>query len=88
MAAITPSTIYRESLGSLTLLIASLTIGSASDTWTIDKNDPVVSFWGQSNGGVAYNEPDVTWSASTGVFTFTSGTIIPAAITMFVLVRT
>ncbi len=87
MAAITPSTTYVESLGSLRLIIASLTAGSASDTWTIDKNDPVVSFWAQSNSGSGVNEPDVTWAPSTGIFTFTSGTIVSGAFTLFVLQR-
>ena len=88
MAAITPTTVYRESVGSMTLLIANLTVGSNSDTWTIDKNDPVVSFWAQSAAGVAYNEPDVTWTPSTGVFLFTSGTVVGTAFNLFVLVRT
>ena len=88
MAAITPSTVYRESLGSLTLMMANMTLSSSSDTYTIAAGSPVVSFWGQSNAGVALNDPDVTYTQSTGVFTFSSGTVQATSFTLFFLMRT
>lgn len=88
MAAITPTQVLRESLGSATLLIATITPTTASDTWTIDVGDPVVAFWGQSNSGSGRQEPDITWAPTTGVFTFTSGTTVSGQFIMFIMTRT
>ena len=89
MAAITPSAVYRESLGSLTLIIATLAIGSNSDTYTVDINSPVVAFWAQSQAGVGgKQDPDVTWTPSTGVFLLSSGTVVSGSTLLFILMRT
>lgn len=88
MAAITPGTITRESLGSLTLLIVSITTGSTSDTWTLTEPIPVVDFWCESHAGAAINDPDVTYTASTGVFLFTNAASMFGLMTLFILVRT
>lgn len=89
MAAITPSSVYRESLGSLTLIIATLAIGSNSDTYAIAINSPVLAFWAQSQSGVGgAQEPDVTWTPSTGLFLLSSGTVVPGSTLLFILMRT
>lgn len=88
MAAITPTSVYRESLGSLTLMMANMTLSTSSDTYTIAAGSPVLSFWGQSNSGVALNDPDITYTQSSGVFTFSSGTVQPTTTTLFFLMRT
>lgn len=89
MAAITPSAVYRESLGSLTLMIATLTIGSNSDTYVIANNSPVLAFWAQSQSGVGgIQDPDVTWTPSTGTFLLSSGTVVSTSTLLFILMRT
>ena len=72
MADITSSaTIVRESVGSLSLWIVTLTIGSTSDTFVIQTTAPVVDCWTQAQVGTANYSPDVTWTASTGTFLLT-----------------
>lgn len=88
MAAITPTSVYRESLGSLTLLIVNLTTGSTSDTYTIAANSPVVSWWAQSATGSAYSDPDITWTASTGVFLMTNPSSNYGNEILYILMRT
>ena len=88
MAAITPTNTYRESMGSLTLLITQMTVTTNSDTYTIQANAPVVDFWSQAESGNGSNGPDITWTPSTGVFALTSGTIVAGKITLFILQRT
>ena len=66
MAAITPNTILRESVGSLTLMICGMTTTSVSDTWTLQANAPVVSYWAQAVGGLGIQEPDTNYQPSTG----------------------
>lgn len=89
MALLTPGTIYRESVGSLTLDIVNITLttGSGSDTWVIPANSPVVAYWGQNNNGTAGTDPDIQWTASTGTFTFTNGSSV-GSILLFILMRT
>ena len=87
MAAITPSSTYRESLGSLTLLVVNLTMGSTSDTYTVSPNLQVLDFWANANiGTTSTSAVDVTYVPSTGVFTFCTVTNY-GAMTLFVLVR-
>lgn len=88
MAAITPSTVYRESLGSLTLVVANFASQSTSDTWTTEAGIPVFSYWAQSTAGQGYNEPDISFAQSTGIFTFVSGTQVGAAFVLYMLMRT
>ena len=89
MAALTPvsPSPIRESLGSLTLLIYTLTTGSASDTLVIGANSPVVDQWAQTQGGAATTGTDVTWTASTGTFLLTN-TSFTGTTKLFVLIRT
>lgn len=90
MAALTGTsvgTILRENVGSLTLLIVPLTGGSTSDTWTASSTLQVVSFWAQPNiGSTSTSVIDVTYAASTGIFTFSTVTN-DGAFTLFILVR-
>ena len=81
MAAITASSVTTENLGSVNLLIVSLTIGSTSDTYTLYAGAPIVGAWVQGIIGQT-----VTWVQSTGVFTLTnaSGT---GAVRLYILVR-
>ena len=81
MAALTASSVKTESLGSLTLKIVALTIGSTSDTYTLYAGAPIVAAWVEGIIGQT-----VTYVQSTGVFTLTnaSGT---GAVQLFILVR-
>ena len=74
MAAISPNTIVRTSMGSTTLMLCGLTTTSVSDTWTPSEVLPVIDYWIQAQGGLGINEPDVAYNPTTGVFTFTGGT--------------
>ena len=91
MAALTvatTATIYRESLGSLTLLMVPLVGSTTSDTWTYVAGAPVVSYWAQPNiGSTSTSVIDVTFVQSTGVFSFNTVTN-DGAFTLFILVRT
>ena len=81
MAAITATSVITESLGSLTLKIVGLTIGSTSDTFQYTAGAPIVGAWVEGISG-----ENVTYVQSTGVFTLTnsSGT---GAVQLFILVR-
>jgi hypothetical protein len=81
MAALTASSVRTESLGSLTLKIVSLTIGSTSDTYTLFAGAPIVDAWVEGIIGET-----VTFVQSTGIFTLTnaSGT---GAVRLFILTR-
>jgi hypothetical protein len=85
MAAITANSVGRESMGSTTLLIVSLTVGSTSDTYVISTSTAVVGFWLQGNVGTAGYSGDVTYTASTGTFLITSAQT--GARTLYILVR-
>jgi hypothetical protein len=74
MAEIVPNGTQSISMGSLKLVIVSLTTASASDTYTIETYAPVVDYWIQSHVGTAGYSSDVKYVASTGVFTITQGT--------------
>ena len=74
MAAISPNTITRISMGSSTLMLCGMTTLSVSDTWTPAEVLPVVDYWIQAQGGLGINEPDIYYNPTTGVFTFTGGT--------------
>ena len=79
MAALTASSVRTESVGSMTLKIVALTIGSTSDTYTLVAGAPIVGAW--VNGIIGQT---VTYVASTGIFTLTnaSGT---GAVQLFIL---
>ena len=87
MAAITPNTIARHSMGDTTLLICGFTTGSVSDTWTPSEVLPVVSYWAQSIGGLGIQEPDINYQTNTGVFTFVGGTTF-GPFTLFLMLNT
>lgn len=71
MAEIAPNTYTQTvSAGSMKLVIVSLTLATTGDTYTIEPNAPVVDYWCQSHIGTAGYSPDVSWSATTGTFTF------------------
>lgn len=82
MAAITPNSVITENLGSLTLKIINLTVGSTSDTYTMGAGFPIVGAWleGQNPAG------RVSYVVSTGVFTLTNTSGTTAA-NLFVLMR-
>lgn len=81
MAALTPTAIRTENLGSVTLLIVSLTIGSTSDTYTLYPGAPIVGVWVSGIIGQT-----ATFVQSTGVITLTnaSGT---GAVKLFILLE-
>ena len=86
MAAITANSIITENLGSSTLQIVSLTMGSASDTYTYEAYAPVLDYWTQAQVGTAGYSPDVTYTASTGVFLLTNGSH-NGTVKLFILLR-
>ena len=65
------ATTVTSSIGSTKLLIVTLTIGSASDTYLIKAYAPVVDCWTQAQVGTAGYSPDVTWTPATGTFLLT-----------------
>ena len=89
MAAITPNTVLTESAGSLTLIIAKFTAGTADDgdTWASGLGSSIVACW-------TSDDSNPTTQGSVGVATtVSSGTVTfyPAednkAFTFFALVR-
>lgn len=66
--------------------MVELTTGSASDTYTIQANSPVLEYWTAGHVGTAGYAPDVTYTASTGVFLLTSAQ--QGAVCLFILMRT
>lgn len=81
MAALTASSVQSESVGSMTMKIVDLTIGSTSDTWTLYAGAPIVGAWVSGIIGQT-----VTYVASTGIFTLTNaaGT---GAVKLYVLLK-
>lgn len=79
-------TLVRESVGSLTLMIATLTMGSTSDTYVFDIGAPVVDYWTQAQVGTANYSPDVTWTPATGTFLIT-GPSHNGTCKLFILLR-
>jgi hypothetical protein len=86
MAAITSTTITTENLGSLTLQIVTLTMGSTSDTYVYKTYAPVLDYWTASQVGTAGYAPDVTYTASTGTFLLTMGSH-NGTIKLYILLR-
>jgi hypothetical protein len=86
MAELVPTKVTSHSFGSCKLCSVALTTGSASDTYTIEANAPVVDYWAQGMIGSAGYSPDVTWTASTGAFLITSAH--QGAIKLFILMKT
>jgi hypothetical protein len=88
MALLTSTTTYRESLGSLTLLIVPLTGSTTTDTYVVASTLQVLSYWAQPNiGTTSTSVIDVTYVASTGTFTFNTITN-DGVFTLFILART
>ena len=86
MAAITPSSITRESLGSLILLICPFA-GTADDDDTYASGLPsVVSAWAVRTDDPTQGTEGVGVSESSGTFTFYLGED-NAAFTLFILAR-
>ena len=85
MAAITANSVVRESVGSLTLLIVSLTMGSTQDTYTVSSNLQVVDAWAQAQiGSTSTSAVDVSYSSGT----FTLSTVTNYGATkLFILCR-
>ena len=93
MAVLTASAVYRESVGSMTLNVATFaSVSTAGDTWTLPTIYPTLWAWATGttagtastySGGV-----DVNFATSgTGtVFTITTGLANP--VTLFILART
>lgn len=81
MAALTANSVLSESVGSMTLKIVNLTIGSTSDTYTLYAGAPIVAVWVEGIIGQT-----ATFVQSTGVITLTNaaGT---GAINLFILMR-
>lgn len=79
MAALTPTNVITQNLGSVTLLIVDLTIGSTSDTYTLYAGAPIMGTWVQGIIGQTS-----TFVQSTGVITLTnaSGT---GAVKLYIL---
>lgn len=79
MAALTASNVNIQNVGSLTLQIVDLTIGSTSDTYTLYARAPIVGVWVQGIIGQT-----ATFVQSTGVITLTnsSGT---GAVKLYIL---
>jgi hypothetical protein len=78
---------HNVSLGSLSLRIINLTVATTGDVYTIEPYAPVVDYWCQSHIGTAGYSPDVSWTASTGAFTFSQGTQVGNT-SLFILMRT
>ncbi len=75
MAAVTPATIVRESLGSTTLLIcdiASVTSGATGDTWASGLGNGIIGAWAIANTAGA-NSCSVSWASGTITINPTSG---------------
>ena len=86
MAEIDPDKVYSENVHSLSLKVVQLTLATTGDTYTIEPNAPVVDYWCQSHIGTAGYSPDVSWSASTGAFTFTQTSQVGNT-SLFILMR-
>lgn len=72
MAAKTPSTTYRESLGSATLFIATFTDIDNDDTYASGLSTNVIGYW--FNCTLADTAAkDVHVAVSSGTFTFSTG---------------
>jgi hypothetical protein len=69
---IAPNSANSYSMGSLKLIIVSLTTSADGDTYTIEKYAPVVDYWTQSHVGTAGYSSDVSYDSATGIFTLTS----------------
>lgn len=67
MAALTATNVLTRNAGDHTLLVVDLTIGSTSDTYTIQAGSPIIGAWVMGIIGQT-----VTFVASTGVFTLTN----------------
>ena len=89
MAALTPTFVAKETLGSLNLQIYSMTTSSTSDTVTIDSDLPVVAYWINGNQASAgkVTSPDISYVSTTGVFTLVSVSGNYGVQSLFILCR-
>lgn len=76
MAALTPSTVGRESIGSMTFIVAQFTTCATGDTWTSGLGSNVLAFNAQPTSGPttqASAGATVAYSSTTGIFTLKPG---------------
>ena len=86
MAAITPSSVTRESMGSLTMLICPFA-GTADDGDTYASGLPnVVGFWANGTDDPTQGAEGIDVSNSSGTFTFNLGED-NRAFTLYILAR-
>lgn len=76
MAALTPSAVGRESIGSMTFIIAQFTTCATGDTWASGLGSNVLAWNAQPTSGPttqASTGATVLYSSTTGVFTLKPG---------------
>lgn len=76
MAALTPSAIGRESIGSMTFIIANFTTCATGDTWASGLGSNVLAWNAQPTSGPTTQSSagaTVTYSTTTGIFTLKPG---------------
>jgi hypothetical protein len=75
MSVITPATVLRESIGSMTLFIAqfaAITSGATGDTWATGLENKIVGAWAVATTAGA-TTPTVSWSSGTVTVNPTAG---------------
>jgi len=91
MAALIPTNVYRESMGSMTLNVATFSsVTTAGDTWASALAYPAVFAWatGTSSGSAASGGVDVIFAASGTSNIFTITPTLAAPVTLFILAKT
>lgn len=76
MAALTPTAIGRESLGSMTFIVATFSTCATGDTWASGLGSNVLAWNGQPTSGPttqASSGVTVLYSSTTGIFTLKPG---------------
>lgn len=82
----TPSLALRESVGSLTLYIATFGSTADGDTWDTG-NDEIVGYWGNSITDGTQTKEGVDISCSGSTLTFNLGETKSSGIMVYVLAR-
>jgi hypothetical protein len=85
MAAKTPSTVQRESVGSVNLLVTSFADIDNGDTYDSGLNS-VVGYWANGTDVPTQTNEGIDVGESAGVFTFSTGED-NRAVTLYILVR-
>ena len=74
MAAVTPSTLIRENVGSLTLHTATFAnTTDDGDTWASGLGTNVVGYWANGTDDPTQGKEGIDVSNSSGTFTFNTG---------------